>query len=106
MDFELSEEQRIFREAIKSFPENEIGPLVEEAEETDPTDPSQEEIKLMSNMIDKDSDLATEDDLDGIFGIYLSELERRKNEEEENERLGVSTLKSSSVMPYFYEDDE
>lgn len=35
MDFELTEEQRIFREAIKNFAENEIGPLVEEAEETE-----------------------------------------------------------------------
>ncbi|KAF0122474.1 MAG: butyryl-CoA dehydrogenase [bacterium] len=35
MDFEFTEEQRIFREAIKNFAENEIGPLVEEAEETE-----------------------------------------------------------------------
>ncbi len=35
MDFEFTEEQRIFREAIRSFAENEIGPLVEEAEETE-----------------------------------------------------------------------
>jgi alkylation response protein AidB-like acyl-CoA dehydrogenase len=35
MDFELSEEHRIFREAIREFAEKEIGPLVEEAEETE-----------------------------------------------------------------------
>lgn len=34
MDFEFTEEQRIFREAIKNFAENEIGPLIKEAEET------------------------------------------------------------------------
>lgn len=33
MDLELTEEQRIFREAIRSFIEKEVAPLVEEAEE-------------------------------------------------------------------------
>lgn len=33
MDFELTEEQKIFREAIKRFAEKEIAPLVDEAEE-------------------------------------------------------------------------
>ncbi|MCK4331747.1 MAG: acyl-CoA dehydrogenase family protein, partial [Dehalococcoidia bacterium] len=32
MDFELSEEQKMFREAIHQFAEKEIAPLVEEAE--------------------------------------------------------------------------
>ena len=32
MDFELSEEQKMFREAIRNFAENEVAPLVEEAE--------------------------------------------------------------------------
>jgi acyl-CoA dehydrogenase len=34
MDFELSEENRIFQDAIRSFAQKEIRPLVEEAEET------------------------------------------------------------------------
>ena len=34
MDFELSEENRIFREAIRSFAAKEIAPLVDESEET------------------------------------------------------------------------
>ena len=34
MDFELSEENRIFRDAIRDFAEKEIAPLVDEAEET------------------------------------------------------------------------
>ncbi len=34
MDFELSEEQKMFKEAIHSFAEKEIAPLVEEAEKT------------------------------------------------------------------------
>jgi alkylation response protein AidB-like acyl-CoA dehydrogenase len=34
MDFELSEENRIFREAIRDFAQREIAPLVEEAEAT------------------------------------------------------------------------
>jgi alkylation response protein AidB-like acyl-CoA dehydrogenase len=34
MDFELSEENRMFREAIREFAEREIAPLVEEAEAT------------------------------------------------------------------------
>lgn len=34
MDFELSEEQKMFREAIHQFAEKEIAPLVEEAEKT------------------------------------------------------------------------
>ncbi|MBU2550867.1 MAG: acyl-CoA dehydrogenase family protein [Proteobacteria bacterium] len=34
MDFELSEENRIFREAIREFAQREIAPLVEEAEAT------------------------------------------------------------------------
>jgi len=33
MDFDLSEEQRIFQKAIRDFSEKEIAPLVEEAEE-------------------------------------------------------------------------
>ncbi len=37
MDFELTEEQRLFRDQIKNFAEKEIGPLVEEAEETEHT---------------------------------------------------------------------
>lgn len=35
MDLELTEEQRIFREAIRSFVEREVLPLVEEAEQTE-----------------------------------------------------------------------
>ncbi|MBW2009112.1 MAG: acyl-CoA dehydrogenase family protein [Deltaproteobacteria bacterium] len=34
MDFELTEENRIFRDAIRDFAEKEIAPLVDEAEET------------------------------------------------------------------------
>jgi len=34
LDFELSEEQKMFREAIHQFAEKEIAPLVEEAEKT------------------------------------------------------------------------
>jgi len=34
MDFELTEEHRIFQDAIRDFAEREIGPLVDEAEET------------------------------------------------------------------------
>jgi alkylation response protein AidB-like acyl-CoA dehydrogenase len=34
MDFELTEENRIFRDAIRDFAEREIAPLVDEAEET------------------------------------------------------------------------
>jgi butyryl-CoA dehydrogenase len=34
MDFELSEENRIFRDAIRDFAQKEIAPLVDEAEET------------------------------------------------------------------------
>jgi alkylation response protein AidB-like acyl-CoA dehydrogenase len=34
MDFELSEENRMFREAIREFAEREIAPQVEEAEAT------------------------------------------------------------------------
>jgi alkylation response protein AidB-like acyl-CoA dehydrogenase len=37
MDFELSEEQRIFRDQIRNFAETEIAPLAEEAEETEVT---------------------------------------------------------------------
>jgi len=37
MDFELAEEQKIFREQIRNFAETEIAPLVEEAEETETT---------------------------------------------------------------------
>ncbi len=35
MDFEFSEEHRIFRVSIRSFAENEIGPLVDEAEKNE-----------------------------------------------------------------------
>lgn len=35
MDLELTEEQRIFKEAIRSFVEREVLPLVEEAEQTE-----------------------------------------------------------------------
>jgi alkylation response protein AidB-like acyl-CoA dehydrogenase len=34
MDFEISEENRMFREAIREFAEREIAPLVDEAEAT------------------------------------------------------------------------
>lgn len=37
MDFEFSEEQKIFRDQIRNFAETEIGPLVDEAEETETT---------------------------------------------------------------------
>lgn len=37
MDFELSEEQKIFRDMIRGFAETEIAPLVDEAEETETT---------------------------------------------------------------------
>ena len=37
MDFELTEEQKIFRDQIREFAETEIAPLVEEAEETETT---------------------------------------------------------------------
>ena len=37
MDFELTEEQKIFRDQIRNFAETEIAPLVEEAEETETT---------------------------------------------------------------------
>lgn len=35
MDFELNEEQKIFQQSIRDYAEKEIGPLVEEAEETE-----------------------------------------------------------------------
>ena len=34
MDFELTEEHSIFKEAIRGFAQEEIAPLVDEAEET------------------------------------------------------------------------
>lgn len=37
MDFELSEEQKIFQNMIKNFAETEVAPLVDEAEETETT---------------------------------------------------------------------
>lgn len=37
MDFALLEEQKIFRDQIRNFAESEIGPLVDEAEETETT---------------------------------------------------------------------
>ena len=35
MDFELIEENTMFREAIRRFAQNEIAPLVDQAEKTD-----------------------------------------------------------------------
>jgi len=48
------------------------------------------------------SNLPSDDDLDAMWDLYAAELEHKRDEEEENLRRGVPTLRS--VLPNFYDE--
>jgi len=68
-----------------------------------PTPPTPEEEENLQRKITtaRLSNLPSDDDLDAMWDLYAADLERKRDEEEENLRSGVPTLRS--VMPHFYD---